>query len=331
MRDLISSYTIYLTNNCQLRCPYCYEQKSRERWGTYTISNEELTAILDFAIDNTPNEKTIEISLFGGEPLLYYRQIDFIINYMKTNCKKPFRFFAITNGINLTAKTINLFKDTDWFILVSLDGPYEVNNHMPETVYNKIISNITSIPLEERKKHIGLKATLSDDTIGDIKSITEFLFGLETSIVYLAPTMEIDHDKIKTAIKKLSKEELLLTRDGRLLSNLRKPEPKLDLMFKKGKIFIRGGSQPLAGLSPVGWFENSSVTVSEILIKKLTDSNTFLPLGQQGLVPKSAENCDNCGLKGIICSPQIQAITEHFLQTQCIWNKAIWEELNGIS
>lgn len=297
----------------------------------YKISEDTLQAVLDFAITNTPLDKTIEISLFGGEPLFYRQQVQFAVEYMKQVCLRPFRFFAITNGVNLTQETLQIFNDIDWFMLISLDGPYEVSSHMPRPVYDRIISNILSIPLEKRQKHIGLKATLSDETIEDIRQITDFLFSLQTSIVYLSPTMEIDHERIKVAVKQLSREKLILTRDGRLLDNLTIPEPKLDLMFKKEKIFLRGGSQPLFGLLPVGWCINQDVSLSDILIAKAVATTPFLPKGQQGLVPENLKDCETCPLNGVICSPQPPKEGAEFLQTQCIWNKAILEALNETS
>jgi sulfatase maturation enzyme AslB (radical SAM superfamily) len=69
----ITTYTLYLTNNCMLNCPYCYEKKRREKEGLYKMSWEDIQSILDFALKHCPLDKELDISLFGGEPLFYLK------------------------------------------------------------------------------------------------------------------------------------------------------------------------------------------------------------------------------------------------------------------
>jgi len=57
------NYTLHLTEKCNLRCKYCYEEK-----GCKELSFEDIKNIFDLAIKN--NDKKPNITFFGGEPLL---------------------------------------------------------------------------------------------------------------------------------------------------------------------------------------------------------------------------------------------------------------------
>ena len=54
MLNKITSYTFYLTNQCMLDCPYCYESCFRKEHGIYKMPLEEIYSIINFANDNTP-------------------------------------------------------------------------------------------------------------------------------------------------------------------------------------------------------------------------------------------------------------------------------------
>jgi sulfatase maturation enzyme AslB (radical SAM superfamily) len=104
----------------------------------------------------------------------------------------------MSNGFNLTKELLNELEGINWHIMISLDGPYHIiKNNISENAFNRIISNIEMIPLEIRKSRIGLKATLSDNTIEYINEIYDFLNSFDVNIIYMSPTHEIDNYRIK--------------------------------------------------------------------------------------------------------------------------------------
>ncbi|MBL8150292.1 MAG: 4Fe-4S cluster-binding domain-containing protein [Blastocatellia bacterium] len=61
----ITSLTYYLTEACNLRCTYCYQEKNPAR------SNIDVgRATIDFLISASGSQKDIHLRFFGGEPLL---------------------------------------------------------------------------------------------------------------------------------------------------------------------------------------------------------------------------------------------------------------------
>ena len=68
---------IAVTLLCNMDCPYCFENKKN-----ITITKEIEDNLISFIDKNTPNEGSLNISWFGGEPLL---QKDLIYRLSKKN------------------------------------------------------------------------------------------------------------------------------------------------------------------------------------------------------------------------------------------------------
>ena len=119
--------TLVLTHQCNLRCTYCYEEHKDD----HVMRYEQAVEILDneFRFDDGYDE--IEIDLFGGEPLLEFDLIVRLVDFVKNGCyRKPFIFFASTNGVLLTDEMKKWFVDNRDYIMLglSLDGTREMHN-----------------------------------------------------------------------------------------------------------------------------------------------------------------------------------------------------------
>ena len=69
-------YIIHLTNQCNLRCKYCYQTKKDK-----DISFENIKRLIDYEVSR--KEKYSIINFFGGEPLIRKNVIKDTIEYMK--------------------------------------------------------------------------------------------------------------------------------------------------------------------------------------------------------------------------------------------------------
>ena len=109
-------YTLALTSRCNARCIYCYEE------GVPQMDMSSETAE-KFAELLCKSEKQIDITWFGGEPLLKTDLIQHITDRLHAN-RKQFDSGIITNGSLLTEDMItNLFPEwgISW-IQISIDG-----------------------------------------------------------------------------------------------------------------------------------------------------------------------------------------------------------------
>lgn len=132
----IQHFNINLTNDCNLKCYYCFVEQKKEY-----ISLDVMKKIIDFAFDqyiqSEQLNKPLNFTFFGGEPLLCYDSIIVpTINYVKEKSKKykllleqeP-SFSITTNGTLLNKERIKFFFDNNISILLSIDGDEESQNY----------------------------------------------------------------------------------------------------------------------------------------------------------------------------------------------------------
>ncbi|HHT57270.1 radical SAM protein [Herbinix luporum] len=147
---------INITEDCNLRCKYCYLSEvyefTRNRTSQKMTLETGKRAInmflkkLDEISEFNPGKKGI-ITFYGGEPLLEYLNIKELIEYAKKTTTVPLTFNLTTNGTLLNEEIIDFIVENNIYVAVSLDG--SMFNHDRNRVYSnnkgsyeKIISNI---------------------------------------------------------------------------------------------------------------------------------------------------------------------------------------------
>lgn len=139
--------TLYLTENCNLKCNYCYEGNDKR---SKTLNNQDLEKAISFIVQNNPQNENINLTFLGGEPLLnkdaIYLCMD-IINHKWSQSKELFKFHITTNGILLDKEIIKLFKRNNVDVSISIDGDKRTHNLNRRSkngtdVYEDIIENM---------------------------------------------------------------------------------------------------------------------------------------------------------------------------------------------
>lgn len=150
-----------ITNNCNLRCSYCYARY-------YGRKEKDLPKNKIFEIiDEVVSLGTIRINLVGGEPLLR-KDIGEIISYIK---EKGIECALTSNG-SLIPEKIDEIKRLDALCL-SLDGDRETNDYnRGKGSFDKVIEAINVA--QKYKIKVQIASVL---TTQSIKSI-DFLVGL---------------------------------------------------------------------------------------------------------------------------------------------------------
>lgn len=147
----VSTLCMNVSHNCNLKCGYCFAEKYyRER---LYMSPEVAEKSVDFLIENSKNEENLRISFFGGEPLLNFSVIEHTVQYSRDLEKKHgkhFRFHVTTNGTLLNTKIIDFLIENKFSMIISLDGPKEVNDSMRKFnngrgSYNMVYRNIKKV------------------------------------------------------------------------------------------------------------------------------------------------------------------------------------------
>ncbi len=112
--------------NCNLRCKYCYIKNS---FSTNDFKVSPLKLIM-FCKEFNFNR----ITFHGGEPLLYFDWIKKFVGLAK-ELNVHFNYVIQTNGTLLTSEIAEFFKEYDFSVGISLDGPrfvHDANRVFPD-------------------------------------------------------------------------------------------------------------------------------------------------------------------------------------------------------
>ena len=127
--------TLFPTNQCNLRCTYCYA--SAGDWTPMTMDWQTATSAVEIVIENIKEKGYQSLSVGfhgGGEPLYPWAFIKRIVRYIEERCAEeglePFLFSA-TNGV-LSEKQLEWIVRHFKNLNISFDGlPHVQDHHRP--------------------------------------------------------------------------------------------------------------------------------------------------------------------------------------------------------
>ncbi len=115
---------INVTNNCNLKCEYCYVNKYDNRH--FIESDTIIKSVKMFASNIYPNKLTV--IFHGGEPLLAFDKIkEAVIKLINVN---NVVYSLQTNGTLLDSDKLDFFKKHKFLIGLSIDGINDENNSL---------------------------------------------------------------------------------------------------------------------------------------------------------------------------------------------------------
>jgi uncharacterized protein len=169
--------TLLPTEQCNLRCTYCYERFELGR-----MSDQVVASVKELLRRRAPELRKLNIDWFGGEPLLAVDVIEDIGGFAKGLARgDPFLDFTssiTTNGIRLTPEVARRIEAVNVRNMhVSLDGPAEAHDITRKSrggsgTFAKIEKNlrgIRSTPMDVRiqlRIHVtAANITLLDDFV----------------------------------------------------------------------------------------------------------------------------------------------------------------------
>ncbi len=121
---------LFVTQSCNLDCVYCYGDG-----GAYGAGGnmDEATAFqaVDWLLEQSGKMKQIHIGFFGGEPFLRFPLMKAIVEYARKRAKernKEVSFHATSNATLFDDEVIDFIKEEAISVLVSFDGPKEIQD-----------------------------------------------------------------------------------------------------------------------------------------------------------------------------------------------------------
>lgn len=141
--------TINPTLACNMSCWYCYESHKNMPAMSADVKQSVLLLIDKLLADN--KLKKLNLSFFGGEPLLYFDKVVVdIINHAKMQCKAFDAKLSIhftTNAYLLTDNVLKQLEGLDVFFQITIDGGKQVHDSVRKTkggepTYARIVEHI---------------------------------------------------------------------------------------------------------------------------------------------------------------------------------------------
>lgn len=121
----IRNASFNLTHSCNLLCQYCFSGRSKS---SNRMSFDVGKRAIDFLFKNVEGTNNrVDISFWGGEPLLEWKLLQDLVIYAKSK-KRSVSFGGTTNGILLTEDKFDFLDEHKIFFMVSLDGTKETHD-----------------------------------------------------------------------------------------------------------------------------------------------------------------------------------------------------------
>lgn len=209
MNNFFQDLTLYLTEECNLNCSYCYVKKN---FGL-NLTLDDVKKAVDIFDEHRSRLTWPVITILGGEPLLRQQLLLQTIDYIQAKYEKKVSIIVFTNGTLLTQKITEDLIARDVRIFISLDGVKKANDcyrkyfHSPKiSTFDTVIKNIKALPPEMRKK-IGVNMVVGPKTVPFfMKSILYFqrlgLYSIDFSVSSYDVWSE---DELKILKKELNK------------------------------------------------------------------------------------------------------------------------------
>jgi len=164
----IKTLKIQLGMGCNYSCSYC-NQKEEVKFGSKT--NIRDAEIFLSKLDSWLKSEPEYIEFWGGEPLLYWNKIKFLLEKLSEKFPKT-KFLIITNGSLIDDEFIEYVEKYDVNVAISHDGP---GQHVrgPDPFQNSNQFEMIKKLYNKRKSKLVFNSVLTPDNF-DIEKIVEF-------------------------------------------------------------------------------------------------------------------------------------------------------------
>lgn len=110
-------FYLKLGSECNFNCNHCSQGKIERKTSTHKVSKEVIDFLDKYVVKYSDKKTTLR--LWGGEPLLYFDAIEFLVSRYKSK----FIYTIISNGSLLNEKIIDFLNENEITFVLSHDGP----------------------------------------------------------------------------------------------------------------------------------------------------------------------------------------------------------------
>ena len=190
----IRHLALFLTESCNLACPYCFAANMEQRHIDPDLAQKALNLVV--GPDNRA-EKVV-VSFWGGEPLLCFDELRDLVIYAreKAGDEKKVDFVVPTNLTLLTSEMIDFFQEQGVQISMSLDGDEAAQGlrctRGGRGSFALVEEKLALVRERYPSRPPGVRMTISPATAMDFEKNVAFFLDRGFRHVYFAPVNEAD-------------------------------------------------------------------------------------------------------------------------------------------
>ena len=207
---------VYPTQDCNLKCWYCYETHQKDTKMTPEIM-ERVYLYVKQLVDGNAFD-TFQLSFFGGEPLLYFDEVVYPlasrIKELVEGAGKQFVSFFVTNASLINKETIDKLVTLKPKLQITLDGVKEKHDTVRvwkkdnAPTYDAAINAVHELAKRTELENfaITLRINYDNDTLEHLHDLLEDLVDLDKKKIH------VHFERVWQTIDSVGKEqrELLL-------------------------------------------------------------------------------------------------------------------------
>lgn len=199
--------TINPTLGCNFACPYCFEKEHK----SIHMSDDVEDGIIKF-IKGYKQIKVIDVTWFGGEPLLAFSRIQSLTKKMHALGVK-YRAGIITNGYLLNQDVIEKLDELNIkSIQITIDGLKTVHDdrrclRSGKGTFDRIISNIDLLKTSRPDIHLVIRMNIDKVNKSDFVSLYNFIKERNYPNTHFSPSFVENPTNMANDVYLLTKEE----------------------------------------------------------------------------------------------------------------------------
>jgi uncharacterized protein len=184
----MAKHTLVITQQCNLRCDYCYVGK-----GDAVMPLATARRAVDFAFANTPAGEAVDIGYFGGEPLLEFGLMQDITAAVKAHPeyrRERVVLSVISNGTLYSEAIADYLGDEQIHLCISCDGLPEAQDMGRRYVSGRPTSAVVERNVRraaERFPDLRVNAVYRPQTMRCLARGVDYLASLGVSQIHLNP------------------------------------------------------------------------------------------------------------------------------------------------
>jgi uncharacterized protein len=218
----VTDVVLGVTDRCNLSCGYCY-QADDERVGCGSMDRDVAAKVVDWLLARSGSAVSIGIKFYGGEPLLNWSLVRFVLEYATERARKngkDVKFSLTTNGTLITDDIAAFIQRYSVGTCVSIDGPPHIHDANRRFADGR--GSFAAVARGAEKLLVGspglvmAQATLTGCNSGRLREIVAALGGMGFGSVYVGfvhADGHRDYSMCEAHVEDLKKEYLPLLAD----------------------------------------------------------------------------------------------------------------------